>query len=182
MTSAPRSKRNDSLCPQARKVDLVTRQIPGELLIYDLKRHKAFCLNDTAATIWKNCNGKRTVAELAAELQRGTPAAIDERLVWLGLEQLEKSHLLQASSARPAHQRGVSRRQLIRYGIATAVALPLVTMVAAPTAQAAASLPDIPLTMCQNRKPTDPGGCGGNACSDVPDTFCVALGSKCRCR
>ena len=182
MTSAPRSNRNDSFCPKARKADLVTRQIPGELLIYDLKRHKAFCLNDTAAGIWKNCNGERTVADLTADLQRGLSTAIDDRIVWLALAQLERSHLLQTRMPRLAGQAPLSRRRLIRYGVAAAVALPLVTMVAAPTAQAAGSLPDIPLTMCNSRKPTDPGGCGGNPCSDVPGTNCVVLGSKCRCR
>src|SRR5437773_9739973 len=112
MTSAPRTNLSDPFCPKARKDDLVTRQIPGELLIYDLKRHKAFCLNDTAASIWKNCNGKKTIADLTAALQRGRQTRIDDQVVWLGLEQLERSHLLQASPA-PARRSPLSRRQLI---------------------------------------------------------------------
>ena len=77
---------NGELLPKARKDDLVMRQIPGELLVYDLKRHKAFCLNDTAANIWKSCNGKRTVADLATELQTQYPAPVDEKVVWLAQE------------------------------------------------------------------------------------------------
>ena len=81
---------NGQSLPKARKHDLVTRQIPGELLVYDLKRHKAFCLNETAATVWKNCNGRRTVAELAAELERGQSIPVDEQVVWLALDQLRE--------------------------------------------------------------------------------------------
>jgi hypothetical protein len=177
--TAPRTNLKDPFCPKARKDDLVTRQIPGELLIYDLKRHKAFCLNETAASIWKNCNGKKTIADLTAALQRGVQTAIDDRVVWLGLDQLERSHLLQASPA-PARRSPLSRRQLIRYGLATAVALPLVTMIAAPTAQAAAT--GTTNTQCKARHPNDPGGCGGTPCYDVPGTSCVdGPGNTCKC-
>ena len=166
--------------PRARKDNLVTRQIPGELLVYDLKRHKAYCLNQTAAAVWKNSDGKRTVSDLAAKLQKDQKSAVDERIVWLALDQLEKSHLLQTRPARPIGLPMVSRRDLIRAGIATAIALPLVTMIAAPTAQAAGT----PITnaVCTARKQTDPGGCGANPCSDKVGNNCVnfILG-KCRC-
>jgi hypothetical protein len=179
MNSAPGSSLNDPFCPKARTDDLVTRQIPGELLIYDLKRHKAFCLNETAASIWKNCNGKKTIADLTAALQRGRQTRIDDRVVWLGLEQLERSHLLQASPA-PARRSPLSRRHLIRYGLATAVALPLVTMVAAPTAQAAAT--GVTNAQCRSEKPSDPGGCYNGPCTDMPGTTCQpGAGNKCRC-
>ena|SRR6185436_9272073 len=171
---------NGELLPKARKDDLVMRQIPGELLVYDLKRHKAFCLNDTAANIWKSCNGKRTVADLATELQTQYPAPVDEKVVWLALNQLEKSNLLQASIARPAGLPPISRRSLVRAGIVTAVALPIVTMIAAPTAQAAGT----PITeaTCKSRHGNDPGGCGGTICSDKPGKNCVSGGgNNCVC-
>src|SRR5215813_4863870 len=128
---------NGHSLPKARKADLVTRQIPGELLVYDLKRHKAFCLNDTAARVWKNCNGKRTVKDLALALEQDQHTPVDDKVVWLALDQLEKSNLLQTTVARPSSFAPVSRRSLLRAGIATAIALPIVTMIAAPTAQAA---------------------------------------------
>ena len=167
--------------PKARKDDLVTRQIPGELLVYDLKRHKAYCMNDTAAAVWKGCDGKRTVADLAAKLQRNQKSPVDEKIVWLALDQLEKSFLLQTKAARPLGLPTVSRRSLIRAGIATAIALPLVTMIAAPTAQAAGT--PITKAVCTARLQSNPGGCGGNPCSDVGGAkSCVnAAGGGCKC-
>ncbi len=148
--------------PKARKEDLVTRQIPGELLVYDLKRHKAYCLNAIAAAVWKSCDGKSTVSDLAAKLQKDQKSPVDERVVWLALHQLEKSHLLRTKPARPTDLTAISRRSLIRAGLATAIALPLVTMIAAPTAQAAGT--PITFAQCTDRKTGDPGGCGGNPC------------------
>lgn len=170
----------DQSLPSARKDDLVTRQIPGELLVYDLKRHKAYCLNSTAAAVWKSSDGKHTVSDLAAELQKDQKSPVDERIVWLALDQLEKSYLLQTKAARPIGLPTISRRSLIRAGIATAIALPLVTMIAAPTAQAAAT----PITnaACTARLQSDPGGCGGSPCSNKVGKNCVnwVLG-KCKC-
>lgn len=170
---------NGHSLPKARKNDLVTRQIPGELLVYDLKRHKAFCLNDTAASIWKNCNGKRTVKDLALALENDQHAAVDDKVVWLALDQLEKSNLLQASIARPAGFPSVSRRSLLRAGIITAVTLPLVTVITAPVAAQAGT----PITeaTCKARHGSDPGGCGNFPCSDKPGNCISGGGNNCVC-
>ena len=172
---------NGQLRPKARTTDLVTRQIPGELLVYDLKRHKAFCLNKTATTIWKNCNGKRTVADLAAELGKDHDYPVDDKVIWMALDQLEKSNLLQANVAGPAGFAPISRRRVLRAGIATAIALPIVTMIAAPTAQAAGT--PITSSTCQGRHNSDPGGCGGSPCSDSPGN-CLRNGvsNACKCQ
>jgi|SRR5215471_3750567 len=165
--------------PAARRHDLVTRQVPGELLIYDFTRHKAFCLNETAAFVWKKCNGKRSVPELAAELEKHYQSPVDERLVWLALDQLQKSRLLSVKAAGPLNLRGISRRTLLRAGIVTAISLPVITMIAAPTAQAAAS--SVTQAVCNARLQAAPGGCGGNQCSGVPGS-CVPFGTKkCHC-
>jgi coenzyme PQQ synthesis protein D (PqqD) len=170
---------NGHSLPKARKADLVTRQIPGELLVYDLKRHKAFCLNDAAASVWKNCNGKRTVKDLALALEKDRQAPVDDKVIWLALDQLEKSNLLQATATRPAGFLPVSRRSLLRAGIITAVTLPLVTMITAPVAAQAAT----PITeaACKNRHGTDPGGCGGFPCSDKPGICKSGGGNNCQC-
>ena len=107
--------------PKAREKDLVTRQIPGELLVYDLKRHKAFCLNETAAAVWKGCNGQRDVAELARLLADDRQSPVDEKVIWLALDQLQKSNLLRQKFSRPAGLPQISRRDLIRIGVVTAI-------------------------------------------------------------
>ena len=42
---------NEYFLPTARKNDLVIQELPDELLIYDLSRNKALCLNQTAKLI-----------------------------------------------------------------------------------------------------------------------------------
>jgi hypothetical protein len=171
--------------PRARKDNLVTRQVPGELLVYDLKRHKAFCLNSTAAEVWKGCNGKRSVTDLARSLEKDSKSRVDEKIVWLALDQLEKSNLLREKTVRPASALHISRRGLIRAGLATAIALPVVIMISAPTAQAAGT----PITQaaCQARHQSDlPGnlGCIGstNPCLAPATGTCINdVGNTCKC-
>src|SRR6185295_9454378 len=134
----PPNKSDDQVLPHARSADLVTRSIEGELLVYDLKRHKAFCLNETAVKIWNLCNGKRTVTDLLSELRRENRSQIDPGVVWLGLDQLCKANLLKKAVPRPPSLRPLTRRGLVRAG-ALAATLPVIAMIAAPRPQAAAS-------------------------------------------
>ena len=41
--------------PSKRTGRLIVREIPGEVLVYDLVRDKALCLNQTAAAVWNLC-------------------------------------------------------------------------------------------------------------------------------
>jgi Coenzyme PQQ synthesis protein D (PqqD) len=168
-------KQKEIFLPKARKADLVSRQIPGELLVYDLKRHKAFCLNDTAAKIWRQCNGKRTVANLAAELEKDLQSPIDSRIIGLALNQLEKSQLLQRQAGGSVSL-PISRRALIRAGIATAITLPIVTMIAAPSAQAQGT--EITQQVCRQRSAPK---CGGTACIDQARKPCLVIAGGCDC-
>src|SRR4051812_747195 len=150
--------RNDEFRPLARKSDLITRQIPGELLVYDLKRHKAMCLNETAAIVWKKCDGRNTIADLTAGLESRYGFPIDQRVIWLALDQLEKSYLLAAKPAWPKASANITRREVMQAGIVAAIALPVITIIVAPTAvSAATAITDL---VCRNRLQSDPGGCG----------------------
>jgi hypothetical protein len=164
--------------PKARSSEILTREIPGELLIYDMKRHKAYCLNETAGYIWKQCNGKRTVFQLARKLEASCGDSVDERIVWLALEQLEKNNLLDSrfsSSARSV----MTRRKLIRsLGVTSVVALPIVASIIAPTAAQAVTA--ITQAVCTARHFADPGGCGGTPCSNAPGN-CNRLGASNNC-
>jgi hypothetical protein len=170
---------NDKNLPKARQKDLVTRQIPGELLVYDLKRHKAFCLNDTAAVVWKNCNGRRNISELTRLLAGAGRSPVDEKVVWLALDQLEKSNLLHDNVPRPSGLAHLSRRDLIRIGVVGAITLPLITMVASPVAAQAGTA--ITTSACNARSQPN---CGGNPCSNGgPGTHCVDQGTtNCSCK
>jgi hypothetical protein len=125
------------LIPAARKDELVIQEVEGETLVYDLKSHKAHCLNRTAALVWKHCDRNQTVDEVARRVALELKAPVSREVVWLAIDQLEKLGLLEGSMKRA---NAVSRRELVRrIGITAAVALPLVTSIIAPTAAQAAT-------------------------------------------
>ncbi len=124
--------------PIARKEGLLVETLPDEVLVYDLDRKKAHCLNQTAALIWQHCDGRTSVSEIALALSDHLNAPIDEEVVWYGLNHLSKTRLLEEEVARPGELPSVSRRDLIRK-IGLAVSVPLVISVLAPQASAANS-------------------------------------------
>ncbi len=126
--------------PVARRARLVIREIPGEVLVYDLDRDKAFCLNQTAALVWKHCDGGASIADLARILENELGGPVDERIVWGALHQLSRHRLLEEQIAVPAGLAGMTRRQQLQVlAKVAAVAAPLVTAVVAPRAAEAAS-------------------------------------------
>src|SRR5271170_1216933 len=104
--------------PKAKTERLIVKEIDDETLIYDMGRHAASCLKDFAAKVWRQCDGEKSVAEIADELGE------DERAVWLALHQLNKSKLLVEEIALPPTMRtGKSRRQIAgQLGLGAAVA------------------------------------------------------------
>lgn len=126
--------------PKERTSDLVIQKMGDETLVYDLKKNRAFCLNATSADIWRLCDGKRDAAGIAKKLSDKLKKPVTEEIVWLALDQLSREGLLEESFERDGELAGLSRRELIRKaGIASAVALPLISSIVAPQATAAQS-------------------------------------------
>jgi hypothetical protein len=118
---------------------LVVEDLGAELMIYDQKRNRAFCLNQRAAFIWQRCDGKTTVGELAAKLAQSSGETIDEKVVQFALQSLFQDGLLEPSTFQPVVPLGMTRRQIMqKIGVRAAVSLPLVAalMVATPKAHA----------------------------------------------
>ena len=138
-------KENAGSIPRARREGLVIQELPDEVLVYDRERDKAHCLNQTAALVWKYCDGKTTVPTMARQLEQDLNTnGIDEKVVWYALDQLSKDHLLEDNVVPPTLLGGMTRRQMVQVlGVAAAViAIPLVTSIVAPTpAQAATCTP-----------------------------------------
>ena len=132
--------------PKARMDELVINQLPDELLVYDLKSHKAYCLNTTAAAVWNLCDGLQTRTELATKLstQLKSEAAANEAIVSLALNELEKFDLLELPidkrAEKPPMKQLITRRDAVRALGAATVLLPAVTMIVAPTAAQTGSL------------------------------------------
>ena len=126
--------------PRMREHGLVIDDLPDEVLLYDLERHEAHCLNHSAALVWRACDGQRTPAEIARRLTAELDAPFREELVLLALSQLEQFHLLEQSENAPVQFPVLSRRQMVRrLGLAAAIAVPVITSIVAPTAVQAAT-------------------------------------------
>lgn len=133
--------KREQLSPEARKEGLVIRELGEEVLVYDLDRHKAHCLNRTAALVWQRCDGKTSVAQLGQQLETELKTRVDEEVVWLAVDQLDKSRLLKEKTSPDVTRVRLSRREVIkRVGLGTALALPLVSSIIAPTAAQAATV------------------------------------------
>jgi len=133
-------REKDQLIPEARRDGLVVRDLEDEVLVYDRRRNRAHCLNRTAALVWSYCDGKRSADDIARAIATETRVQINEDLVWIGVEQLSKSHLLRERATLPELKPGLSRREVIRrIGLTAAVALPVVTSIVAPSASQAAN-------------------------------------------
>ena len=118
-----------ALLPRSRTDNLVIRELDDETLVYDTDRDQAHCLNQTAALVWEQCDGKTTAAQAARSLQSKLDASVDTDLVWLAVKQLERFHLVEGSAKSPS----VSRRNLVLKYAPAALALPVIMSITAPT-------------------------------------------------
>lgn len=128
-----------AVMPKARKDRLIIKELPGETLVYDQRSDNAHCLNDTAALVWKSCDGLKSVNEIQADLASKAGVSVDQNVIWLALEQLERFKLLEHSPTPPPVFKGMSRRKLMRNASVAAIALPVILTIAAPPAQAQGS-------------------------------------------
>ncbi len=134
-------KKTRALMPLARQDQLVVEELPDETLVYDLKRDKAHCLNRTAALVWQHCDGRTSVAEVAALLEEQLATPADEAVVWMALDRLGRAHLLSEPVTLPADKAQYSRREVLRTlrRVAGISLLPMVASIVAPRAAAQAS-------------------------------------------
>jgi hypothetical protein len=146
----------DQAAPRARDEGLVVQELPDELLVYDLERHRSHCLNHAAALVWRHCDGKKTVREIAASLQRDLDQPFDEDMVWLALNRLQRANLLQKPSAPLKVGPFSSRRALLRK-MAVVGGSVLVASIPVPAAHAAAASAGGVGAECQKNK-----DCAGN--------------------
>lgn len=151
--------------PAARRTRLVIEELEREVLLYDLDRDQASCLNPTAALVWKLADGATSVPEIARQMAARLDTPVEPRVVWYALDQLGKKNLLEAPLVLPLEYARMTRRDfLIKAGmVGAAVTIPVIISLAAPSAAMAA---------------TCTSGCtcpGGPADCDVkcPGTSCV---------
>ena len=122
---------NNSQRPIARKNGLVVQEVPDEVLVYDLDSNKAHCLNQSAAIIWRSCDGNNSVSEIAKLVEVQAGGKVTEDFVWLAIDQLSENNLLEKGIA--SNFVGQSRREVIKkIGLASMVAIPVIASLVAP--------------------------------------------------
>jgi hypothetical protein len=166
--------------PRARDNDLVVERMADETLIYDLRRHKAHCLNPTAALVWRCCHERRSVTETVVLLDSGLPPGKAESIVWMALARLEQARLLSEPPAFPQARSRYTRRRVIRtlgLGVAATLLLPLVDSIVSPVAAQAGSC--VTEAQCNAMLLLF---CTGQRICNRPGECCVRRGLRCRPR
>ena len=129
---------NNSQRPIARKSGLVVQEVPDELLVYDLDSSKAHCLNQSAAMVWRSCDGKNSVAQIATLVGQEAGSEVTEDFVWLAVDQLNENNLLEKEVV--VDLGGMSRREALKkIGMASMIAVPVIASLVAPQSAMASS-------------------------------------------
>ena len=156
-----------SHAPTARRAGLIVKELETETLVYDRERDEAHCLNQTAALVWKYCDERMQVDQIATCVGKELAEPVASEVVWLALSQLRKRRLLMERIPRPTYgsksgsRPRISRRELaLGLGRAVMISLPLITTIAAPRAASA-------------------GGSCDPSCGMPPTAICCPAGCPC---
>lgn len=162
--------------PVSRREELVIQEIGSEILVYDLRENRAFCLNETSALVWQACDGDKSVGQIRESLIEKLNSDFSEELVWLALDGLKKANLMENGEMVSPRFKGLSRREVIRKaGLFSMAALPVVSSIIAPQAIHAQSCmacdaPSGRCSGCSCRNAStggpDPSLCFSNSCSN----------------
>lgn len=147
--------------PECRTNDILSQEVIGEVMLYDLKVDKAFLLNPTSSCVWRLCDGTKSVEEIANLVSQEFDETVPEDLVWLALDQFKNNNLLENKDIEKIDFLGMSRREIVKkVGLTSMIALPLVSSIVIPFSVEGASC--FPLTvMCVH-----PPDCCSNCCFD----------------
>jgi hypothetical protein len=97
--------------PRARHESIVAEVLGEELLVYDEELDQAYCLGKSAALIWRRCDGRTGIRDIAAAArdQLRLPELVDD-LVALVLQKLQKAKLLRDPLPAKLDLQGSTRR------------------------------------------------------------------------
>jgi PqqD family protein of HPr-rel-A system len=78
-----------TILPPPRRDDVIEEELDGEVVLFDPRSGNTYRLNQTAAAVWRRCDGRATTREIAEQLAQAydveSEAALDdvEQLVTL---------------------------------------------------------------------------------------------------
>lgn len=123
-----------NILPTARSSDILVQHFNSETLVYDLLIDKAYCLNETAGTVFNACGSQSSFNDLKRQHK------FSDEMIFFALDELKKINLLAKNDKFTSPFAGMTRRDVIRkVGLSSMIALPLISGLIAPTAANAAS-------------------------------------------
>ncbi len=128
--------------PVAKSENLLVEEVAGELVIYDTSTDRAHCLNESAAAIWRHCDGTRSVEKLANHLFPKLEPSDATQIVRVGIERLRRRRLINGATVAGQPVDPSKRQMLKKIAILAATAgivTPIVSSIIAPTPASAAS-------------------------------------------
>ncbi len=120
--------------PLAKTQDIVIQDLGKEILIYDLRINKAFCLNETTSIVFRHCDETTGFSDLQLKYKD-----LSNEIILLSIDILKKNNLLDSENYESDFG-GLSRREVIKKaGMASMLSLPVISILAVPQAAAAQS-------------------------------------------
>jgi hypothetical protein len=120
--------------PRSIRQSISVQQVGTETLLYDERSHRAFCLNESSSVIWGLSNGERSIAEIRVAASTQLQAAVSEELVLFAIGELREAGLIEPSPTN-GDRSSISRRVMLqRLGVGSAILLPAIAAIVAPTA------------------------------------------------
>jgi hypothetical protein len=121
--------------------DWLVRQIDGETIAYDVRRHRAHCLGRVASAVWSRWDGRCDLEALTLRVSQTLGERVDAALVRLAASRLRRAGLIEGSlpraRAKSEERRRADRRRVLG-GIGLLAGL-AVTSLSVPTPAEAAS-------------------------------------------
>ncbi len=100
--------------PHARRTGVVVEELDREVLVYDLARNAAHCLQGVTALVWRLADGQLPVETIVEQVRQSSTCEITEDVVWSALEHLSDAHLLIEPIAGPSLAFIQTRREMMR--------------------------------------------------------------------
>lgn len=116
-----------------KRAEVLQAELPDSLIVYDLTTSQGHDLQPIAALVWKSCDGKTSVPNIARLVERKYGIDGGEEVVLFILEQFRSKRLLKDLPVQPRINSLVSRRDIVRKYIPAAMVLPFILSATAPT-------------------------------------------------
>jgi hypothetical protein len=145
--------------PKARNTRIVVQELEDETLVYDLDTNRAYCHNEMASSVWKECYGSRDALSISRTI-KNADGEVGRRAVTYAIELLDSNGLLEGASSVeiPTSTR---RDAIKKLAIGGAALLPVISMIVAPQPAHAASC------VANNASCSASAQCCSNCCKNV---------------